>query len=359
MDARADTRSDPPHVDHLHADHSLGVDLRMIEEAARRIAPFAVRTPLLRSPALDAIVGATVLLKAEPLQRTGSFKLRGAYNRIAQLPDEVRARGVIAFSSGNHGQAVAASAKHFGVPATVVMPADAPAIKVELTRSHGAEVVFYDRWSGDRAAIAREIASRTGATVVPPYDDRDVIAGQGTIGLEIAQQTAELGLAPDVVFCCCGGGGLIAGLATAMSHAAPNAAIYAVEPAGFDDTARSLEAGERLSNAPGGSSICDAIVTPTPGALTFPINRRLLAGGVSVTDDEVRRAVAFACGMLKLVVEPGGAVALAAVLAQKIDIRGKTVVAVLSGGNIEPAMLAEIVAGRSVGAAQASSSPMR
>ncbi len=315
-----------------------------VAAAAGRLAGHAVRTPLLSIADLDALTGARVFLKAETLQRTGSFKFRGAFNRIAQIDAAHTPGGVVAFSSGNHGQAVASSARQFGLRATVIMPSDAPAIKIELTRGHGAEVILYDRLNEDRAAIAGRIVRERGAILVPPYEDRDIIAGQGTIGLEIVEDLRARGLTPDIVLSCCGGGGLVAGIATAVSAAAPAAKIYSVEPEQFDDTARSLAAGTRQSNAPGAKTICDAIVTPTPGEMTFAINRRLLAGGLSASDAEVKRAIVYASRQLKLVVEPGGAVALAAVLAGKLDIAGKTVVVVLSGGNIDTALLSEILA---------------
>ena len=320
------------------------LSLSDIQTAALRLHGHATRTPLVSHPDLDARTGGRVFLKAEPLQRTGSFKFRGAFNRIAQIDPARRRAGVVAFSSGNHGQAVAAAAKHFGMNATVVMPADAPQIKVALTRSHGATIVLYDRFGEDRAALADEVIRRDGAILVPPYDDRDVMAGQGTIGLEIVDEIAEQGLVPDVVLSCCGGGGLVAGIATVMAERAPGAAVFAVEPEEFDDTARSLATGERQHNAPNGTTICDAIVTPTPGKLTFPINQRLLSGGLTVSDAEVRAAVAYAFRHLKLVVEPGGAVALAAVLAGKLDLSGKTAVAILSGGNIDATLFSTILA---------------
>lgn len=319
------------------------VSPRDIRLAAGRLAGHAVRTPLLSVPDLDARTGGRVFLKAEPLQRTGSFKFRGAFNRISQLVPAQTPGGVVAFSSGNHGQAVASSARQFGLPATVVMPADAPAIKIELTKAHGARVILYDRWKEDRGAIAAGIMRESGAVLVPPYEDRDIIAGQGTIGLEIVEDLAVLGLSPDVVLSCCGGGGLVAGIATAVSEAVPGARVYAVEPEAFDDTARSLASGERQSNAPGGETICDAIVTQTPGEMTFAINRRLLAGGLTVSDAEVRAAIVYASRHLKLIVEPGGAVALAAILAGRIDLAGRTAVAVLSGGNIDTVLLGDIL----------------
>lgn len=283
-------------------------------------------------------------MKAEPLQRTGSFKFRGAFNRIAQVVPSRTPGGVVAFSSGNHGQAVAYAARHFGMQATVVMPADAPQIKIALTKSHGADVILYDRFGEDRAAIAQRIIQRDGAALVPPYDDSAVMAGQGTVGLEIVADLQARVLTPDIVLSCCGGGGLVAGIATAVQALAPRCAIFAVEPEDFDDTARSLASGERQRNTPGGQTICDAIVTPTPGELTFPINQRLLSGGLTVSDAEVKAAIAYAFRHLKIVVEPGGAVALAAILAGAIDLQGKTVVAILSGGNIDAALFSSILA---------------
>ena len=316
-----------------------------VQAAAGRLAGKVVRTPLIGSAALDELAGSRVLIKPEILQRTGSFKFRGAYNKISRLGPEARAAGVVAYSSGNHAQGVAAAARLCGLPAVIVMPRDAPAIKIENTRSYGAEVVLYERDSQSREAEAERIARERGATVVRPYDDPEVIAGQGTCGLEIAEQCRELGVGLDALLICCGGGGLTAGCALAMAALSPATALYSVEPAGFDDTARSLAAGERLGNAPGARSICDALLSPTPGALTFEVNRRRLAGGLAVSDEEVRRAVAYAFRTLKLVVEPGGAVTLAAVLAGKLETAGRTVGIVLSGGNVDPESYAEIIRG--------------
>ena len=307
-----------------------------IEAASERLAGKAVLTPLLEFPVLNERLGARVLLKAENLQRTGSFKFRGAYNTISRLPEAARGAGVVAYSSGNHAQGVAAAAALVGVPATIVMPADAPAIKMENTRGYGAEVVIYDRYSESREQVAEHLAAERGATLVRPYDDPDIIAGQGTCGLEIARQAEVLGVRLDHLLVCCGGGGLTAGCALAVSELSPGTAIHTVEPAGFDDTARSLAAGERLANAPGARSFCDALLGPTPGELTFEINRRLVADGLVVDDAEVAEAMAFAFRNLKLVVEPGGAVTLAALLSGKLKIAGKTVAATLSGGNVDP-----------------------
>ncbi len=310
--------------------------LAEIEAAAGRLRGHAVVTPLLEPPALALETGARVLVKPEPLQRTGSFKFRGAYNKISQIPPGRRAAGVVAYSSGNHAQGVAAAAELLGVPATIVMPADAPAIKIENTRSYGADVVLYARDGEPREAVAARLLAERPATLVRPYDDPDIIAGQGTCGLEIARQAEALGAELDAVLICCGGGGLTAGCATALSALVPGAALHTVEPAGFDDTARSLVAGERLANAPGATSFCDALLSPKPGALTFQVNRRLITSGLVVDDDQVARAMAFAFRTLKLVVEPGGAVALAALLEGKLEVEGKTVAVVLSGGNVDP-----------------------
>lgn len=315
------------------------VDLRAIEAAAERLAPVARRTPLLASEALDEQVGGRLLIKAEPLQRTGSFKFRGAFNTIAQLPPGP----VVAYSSGNHAQGVAAAARLLGRPATIIMPADAPAIKRRNTERLGAEVVLYDRLNEDREAIGRAIASRTGAHLVKPYDDPRIIAGQGTVGLEMALDTKAMGLVADAAIVCCGGGGLIAGTATALVHHFPGIRVYSAEPAGFDDTARSLASGRREANRPGASSICDALLAPMPGELTFAVNRRLLAGGLVADDAAVMEAMRAAFLELKVVVEPGGAIALAAALSGALDCRGKTVLIVLSGGNVDPGRFAEVL----------------
>jgi threonine dehydratase len=308
-----------------------------IEDAARRLRGMAVITPFLESPALNARLGGRLLIKAEPMQRTGSFKFRGAYNRLSRLDDAAKKNGVVTFSSGNHAQGVAAAAQILGMPAVIVMPADAPAIKVRNTKSYGAEVVSFDRYTENREEIGERLCAERGAVLVPPYDDPYIIAGQGTVGLEIAAQAAERGAELDAVLVCCGGGGLVAGTATAIAAKAPSAKIYAVEPQGFDDTGRSLLSGHREKNDPNARSICDALLAPMPGELTFAINSKLLTGGIAVSDDEVRQAMATAFAELKLVVEPGGSVALAAVLSGKFPIRGKTVAVVCSGGNVDPA----------------------
>jgi threonine dehydratase len=327
---------------------SLAIDASDVRSAADLIQGIAVRTPLLEYQPLNQAAGARVLVKFEGAQHTGSFKFRGAYNRLARIPTEARAFGVVAWSSGNHAQGVAAAAKLLGIPATIVMPADAPSIKLENTRALGAEVVLYNRLTESREKIARQLANTRGATLVPSFDDPFIIAGQGTIGLEIIDQARQAQAKVTQVLVCCGGGGLIAGIATAIKAAAPDIKLYAIEPAGFDDTTRSLITGKHEMVAPHATSICDALLTPSPGELTFPINQRLLSGGLVVTDDQVRAAMRFAFSKMKLVVEPGGAVALAALLAGIAPPvpKGSDIVVVVSGSNVDPNLYAEIVAGR-------------
>ena len=314
-----------------------------VDLAADRIRGVAVRTPLINAPVLDERLRARVFLKAETLQRTGSFKFRGAYNKISSIALERRAGGVVAYSSGNHAQGVAASAKLNGMRATIVMPADAPLAKRQRTQALGAEVVLYDRDREDRAAIAHKIADERGATLVPPFDDPLIIAGQGTIGREIVEDLSMLGLKPDLVLVGCSGGGLIAGTALGVKARVPDAVFYAVEPAGFDDTLRSFASGNRERNARMSGSICDALLTDRPGEITFPINRALVGQGLTVTDEEVARAVRYAFEELKLVVEPGGAVGLAAMLAGKVELAGKIVAGVLSGGNVDAEMFGKLI----------------
>jgi threonine dehydratase len=323
---------------------SLPVSSMDIDAAARVLAPFAVRTPLLSSPALNERVGTNVFLKPEMLQRTGSFKFRGAFNKLSSIPLAARGGGVVAFSSGNHAQGVAAAAKILNMQATIVMPVDAPLSKRQRTKSYGAEVVLYDRDREDREAIARDIAAKRNATLVRPYDDTFVIAGQGTVGREIAEDMAALGIAPDIVVAPASGGGLIAGVATAVKARYPQAMVMSGEPEEFDDHARSLRAGQRQAHGSKGRTICDALMATMPGELTFTINSRLLTQGITASDAEVGTAVGFAFRELKLVVEPGGAVGLAALLAGRIDARGKNVVIVLSGGNVDADLFAKLVA---------------
>lgn len=316
-----------------------------VKAAEGRVHGHAVRTALRRSPALDAATGGRILLKCEIEQRTGSFKFRGAFNRMSLIPREQRDAGVVAYSSGNHAQAVAAVAKLFGMPATIVMPSDAPAVKIARTKEHGAEVVLYDRAREVREEIGGRIAAERGATIVPPFDDRHIVAGQGTCGLEIVAQAHEQGLVPDAVLVPCSGGGLASGIGLAVKAGLPDAEIVVVEPEGFDDTQRSLAAGERLSNPAASGSICDALLAPMPGRITFAILARLAARGVAVSDAEALAAMAFAHKELSATVEPGGAVALAALLSGKFDARERTVVAVLSGGNVDEAMLRRALIG--------------
>ena len=314
-----------------------------IEDAAARIAGAAVRTPLLAGTPIDERAGRSVLFKAEVLQRTGSFKYRGAHTFLSRIDPDLRLAGVVAYSSGNHAQGVAAAAAAFGVPATIVMPADAPAVKIARTRALGAEVVTYDRAAESREEIGRRIAADTGATLVPPYDHPWTIAGQGTAGLEMAEQAADLVVSLEAVVVPCSGGGLTAGIALALEARSPGTLVYTVEPAGHDDYARSLAAGRRLS-AGGGASLCDALLVPTPGEVTFPINRRLVAGGLVVDDSEVMDAMRAAVVDLKLVVEPGGAAGLAALLAGRVPGDGPVAI-VLSGGNVDPGLLARVLGG--------------
>jgi threonine dehydratase len=315
-----------------------------IDAAARVIAPYAVRTPLLSPPVLSERLGTKVFLKPELLQRTGSFKFRGAFNKLSSIPLEARGGGVVAFSSGNHAQGVAAAAQILKMQATIVMPKDAPKSKRERTKGFGAEVVLYDRDREDREAIARDIAAKRGATLVPPYDDPMVIAGQGTVGREIAEDMAALGIAPDVVVAPASGGGLIAGIATAVKARFPKTAVIVAEPENYDDHARSLRSGKREAHQAKSRTICDALMAEMPGQITFAINSRLLAQGVTASDEEVGQAMAFAFRELKLVVEPGGAVGLAALLAGRIDVSGKNVVIVLSGGNVDADLYARLIA---------------
>ena len=314
-----------------------------IDAAARVLAPVAVRTHLVTSPALDALVGGRVFLKPEVLQRTGSFKFRGAFNKLSSIPEAARKAGVVAFSSGNHAQGVAAAAQLLNMPAAIVMPSDAPLSKIERTKGYGAEVIPYDRDKEDRDQIARDLARKRGATVVPPYDDPWVIAGQGTVGREIAEDFTALGIVPDSVSAPASGGGLMAGIALATKAKFPDVSLITVEPYGFDDHARSFSAGKREPHRAVGRTICDALMASIPGEITFAVNQKLGAQGVTVTDDEVAKAVGFAFRELKLVVEPGGAVALAALLAGHIDAKEKTVAIVLSGGNVDADLYAKLI----------------
>ena len=316
-----------------------------VRSAAERLAGHAVVTPLLESPALNERLGGRVLIKPETLQRVGAFKFRGAYNRLSRLTATERMGGVVAFSSGNHAQGVALAARLLNMPALIVMPSDAPTVKVAATRGYGAEVRFYDRARDDREAIAQAAAVERGAVVVPAFDDRYVIAGQGAAGLEIADQAAALGAPINTLLGPVGGGGLMAGVSLAFAALSPATRIFGVEPAGFDDTRLSLEAGVRLGAPPAPRSLCDALESPMPGRITFPILREALAGVLTVTDAEVAEAMRFAFATLKLVVEPGGVVALAALLAGKLDVSEQTTAIILSGGNVDGELFARVLAG--------------
>ena len=316
--------------------------IAMIRAAAAR-AQGVRRTPLLGAAALDRIAGRRVLVKAECLQVTGSFKARGAWAAISALAPEARAAGVLAYSSGNHAQGIAWAAAAHGVAAVILMPSDAPATKIGGTRDLGAEVVLYDRATADRDALGAELAAARGLTLIPPFDHPEVIAGQGTTGLEIAAQAAEAGVTAADVLVCCGGGGLSAGIALALEADAPSLRVRPVEPERFDDMARSLAAGERVANAASSGSVCDAILTPRPGALTFPVLARLAGPGLAVSDAEALAAVRLAFAHLRVVLEPGGAVSLAAALFRRGEVDGDAVICVASGGNVDPALFADAI----------------
>lgn len=312
--------------------------IAQIETAARRLRGHIRRTPLLHAPLLDRVAGRRVFLKAECLQLTGSFKARGGWSAVSALSPDALARGVIAYSSGNHAQGVAFAAARHDAPCVILMPTDAPEVKIANTRAYGAEVVLYDRATEDRDALGARLAEGRGLTLIKPYDDPQVIAGQGTVGLEIAEQAAEAGVSTADVLVCCGGGGLSSGVALSLAARAPGLRVRTAEPRGFDDMARSLTSGIRERNAAASGSICDAILTPTPGKLTFPILQRLAGPGITVTDDEALHAMALAFTHLRIVLEPGGAVGLAAALFGE-DLPD-TVIAVASGGNVAPAIFA-------------------
>ena len=307
--------------------------------AAPRIAGHVVRTPMLRNAELNRRAGTAVLVKPECLQRTGSFKLRGAVNALLQIGPDARGAGVVAYSSGNHGQAIASAAAGMGVSATIYMPADAPRVKMDSTRRWGPEIITFDRATTDRDALLAAHADRTGATRIPPFDHPHVIAGQGTLALELAADAAAAWLSLDALLVCTGGGGMVAGCALAMAAVSPGTGVHAVEPEGADDTVRSLASGQRERNAPGGSALCDALLSPMPGEMTFAINQARLAGGVVVSEAQVLEAMRFAFTHLKLVVEPGGAVALAAVLAGGFAGKGAVGI-VISGGNVDATVFA-------------------
>jgi threonine dehydratase len=316
------------------------IDIAMIEAARARLAGRARRTPLLSSPFLDEIAGRRLFIKAECLQHTGSFKFRGGWSAISALAPEVRARGVIAFSSGNHAQGVALAARMHGIPSVIIMPSDAPTLKIENTRAFGAEVVLYDRATEDRDAIGDRLSKERGLTLIKPFDEPLVIAGQGTVGLEVAEQAAEEGIDKAEILVPCGGGGLTSGVALALAANAPGIRVRPCEPQNFDDATRSLASGRIERNATLTGSICDAIITPQPGNITFPIMQKLCGPGIVISDDEALAAMALAFTRLKIVIEPGGAAALAAALFHGGKIEGDTVIAVASGGNVDAEMFA-------------------
>lgn len=313
-------------------------DITLIESAAQRMAGHVRRTPLLNAPLLDKAAGRRIFIKAECLQLTGSFKARGGWSAVSALSPEARAQGVIAFSSGNHAQGVAHAAAQHGAPCVILMPSDAPAVKIANTRAYGAEVVLYDRQTEDRDAIGARLSTERGLTLIKPFDNAEVIAGQGSVGLEIAEQAQTVGITEAPVFVCCGGGGLASGIALALQSRAPGLTVRTAEPQGFDDMARSLASGQRQKNPAATGSICDAILTPTPGELTFPILQSLAGKGAVITDDQALQAMALAFTHLRIVLEPGGAVALAAALFA--DDLPDTVIAVATGGNVDPATFA-------------------
>jgi threonine dehydratase len=314
----------------------MSVTLKDIEQAAARLDGVAIRTPLLENAWLNQKLGAQVFLKPESLQHIGAFKFRGAYNRLSQLDAEQRSRGVVAFSSGNHAQGVAYAAKLLGMQATIVMPADAPHIKLQATTDLGATVRLYDRHSESREQIAADLAAASGATLVPAFDDIDVIAGQGSCGLELMQQLAQQGCEPDVVLSPVGGGGLMAGVSTAVKALHPGSRIYGVEPENFNDHYLSQRAAERIRIPGTSATLCDALMATSPGEITWSINKQNVSDYLLVSEDDVAHAISYAFRYLKLVVEPGGVVALAALLKNKIDVRGMRVALILSGGNIDP-----------------------
>lgn len=314
------------------------MNIEMIRAAATRIHGHALRTPLLNSGFLDEIAGRRIWIKPECLQHTGSFKFRGAYSALSALDPVSRANGVIAFSSGNHAQGVALAARMHGTSAVIIMPSDAPQLKIDNTRAYGAEVVLYKRGGEDRDEIGDRLSRERGLTLVKPFDEPEVIAGQGTTGLEIAQDANAMGITNADVIVCCGGGGLTSGIALALEADAPTLRVRPAEPEGFDDVARSLRSGVIESNAASSGNICDAIITPQPGVIPFPIMKRLCGPGLVISEDEALSAMAQAFLRLKLVAEPGGAAALAAALHRPDEIQGDDVIVTISGGNVDPAM---------------------
>jgi threonine dehydratase len=314
-----------------------------IDKAYERIFSLIIKTPLISNETINKKTNANVYFKLENLQWAGSFKLRGASNKISQLSNEEKSRGIVSYSSGNHAQAVAYASELFGIQATIVMPKNAPSIKIENTKKYGADIVIYDSMYESREKIASEIALKENKTIIKPYDDLDVIAGQGTVGKEIAEELKLKNIQPDIYLCCCGGGGLIAGSSTYLRHAFPNIKNFAVEPEEFNDTQLSLKNNFIVRNKESGKSICDALLAPQPGDVTFPVNQTTLDGGLAVSDREVKKTIVELAEEMKIVVEPGGAVAATALLKNKINVKNKNVVVMVSGGNIDYKLFSSIV----------------
>ena len=314
-----------------------------IDKAYERVKSLILKTPLVYNETINNITKARVFFKLENLQRTGSFKLRGATNKISQLSSEEKNKGVVAYSSGNHAQAVAYASSIYDINSTIIMPKNAPLIKIKNTKKYGADVIFYDEVKESREKIAFEIASKENKTLIKPYDDLDIIAGQGTVGKEIAEDLQEKNIEPDIYLCCCGGGGLIAGSSTYLKHTFPNINNFAVEPEEFNDTQVSLKNNSFMVNKKSAKSICDALLASQPGKITFPINKKILTGGFSVSDYEVKKTIIQLSENIKIIAEPGGAVAAAALLNNKIEIKHKTIVVMISGGNIDSNLYSRII----------------
>ena len=311
------------------------ISVEDIENAYTKIKNSIINTPLVSNDFINNYLDAEVYFKLENLQNTGSFKLRGATHKILTLSHQNVDNGVVAYSSGNHAQAVAYAAMNNNINAKIIMPKNAPRIKIENTKKYGADIILYDTFFENREKIGNKIKEKENRSLIKPYDDIDVIAGQGTVGIEIASELQNLDIVPDIYLCCCGGGGLVAGSSTYLNHKFPNLKSYAVEPEGFDDTKKSLENKKIISNSPNMNSICDALLAPMPGDITFPINLKNLDGGISVSDEEVKKTIILLSEHLKIVVEPGGAVAAAALLNKRLDLKNKKVIVMISGGNID------------------------
>ena len=315
-----------------------------IDKAYKRIQSLIIKTPLISNERINNNTNSKVYFKLENLQKTGSFKIRGASNKISQLSNEEKSKGIISYSSGNHGQAVAYVSNYYGIPATIVMPKNAPKIKIENTKKYGAEVILYDPLYENREKITLEISLKENKKIIKPYDDLDIIAGQGTVGKEIVEQLKMENIKPDIYLCCCGGGGLISGSSLYLKHYHPDIKNYSVEPEEFNDTQLSLENKKIISNKKSSHSICDALLAPQPGSITFPINQNTLSGGLTVSDLDVKNTIIQLAENLKIITEPGGAVAAAALLFNKIEIKNKNVVVMISGSNIDYSFFSSIIA---------------